>query len=69
MRHIMSEARAKISGRFFNIHLKHWRLGPSSMDRTRRQYPFFQQSDLPMILNVCLLDRWAAWASLRWFGS
>lgn len=41
MRHIMSEARAKISGRFFNIHLKHWRLGPSSMDRTRRQYPFF----------------------------
>jgi hypothetical protein len=43
----MSEAWTKISGRLFNIHLKLLRLGPGSMDRTRRQVSIFRKSDSP----------------------
>jgi hypothetical protein len=67
MRHVMSEAWTKISGRFFNIHLKLLRLGPGSMDRTRRQVSIFRKSDSPDDLERVSMDRWAAWASLGWF--
>jgi hypothetical protein len=69
MQHVMSEARTKISGRLFNAHLNNLRLRSRSMDAVVVEFPLFGDSHLIgdfERVSSNSLDRWAAWASLRW---